>query len=255
MATGKKNIHPIRPSKRAGVRAKKTAKAEKTPAPVSEKRCYRQYCGLAKALDAIGERWTLLIVRDLLLGPRRYGDILLGLDGITTNLLAARLKDMAKTGLVEKVRLTSSSGRATGAVSRGVAYTLTDDGRELEPVLLALGGWGWRFMEKPDPGDRRNLAWGLFSLKRRYRGVTRPVTAEMRVGDRVYQYRLEADYADLREGAPWMPDFHLRGEPDAFAELFFRGTPQAALVSQGRLLVSGSPESSRAFLDAFGIAA
>jgi DNA-binding HxlR family transcriptional regulator len=212
-----------------------------------DKRCYRQYCGLAKALDALGERWTLLIARDLMLGPRRYGDILRGLDGMTTNLLAARLKDMEAAGIIAKEKLPPPT--------RGIAYGLTERGRELEPVLLALGKWGWRFMEKPDPGDRVNLAWGLFSLKRRYRGVTRPVTAELRAGDRIFQYRLSPEYADLREGSPWLPDFHMRGEPDAFADLFFRGRPRSDLSAANRLAVSGSESSMKMFLDAFGLAA
>jgi DNA-binding HxlR family transcriptional regulator len=219
----------------------------KRPDPPGERRSYRQYCGLAKALDALGERWTLLIARDLMLGPRRYGDLLKGLEGLTTNLLAERLKDMEAMGLIAKTELAPPL--------RGSAYALTQAGRELEPVLLALGKWGWRFMEMPGPEDRRNLAWGLFALKRRYRGVTQPLTAELRAGERIFQFRLSPDYADLREGPVWLPDVHVQGAPDAFMDLFYLGRPQGALTAEGRLAVSGSEAGLRSFLEAFGLAA
>ena len=233
------------------MRLKKTLKTpppkRKKALPARERRSYRQFCGLAKAMDVLGERWTLLIARDLMLGPRRYGDILKGLEGLTTNLLAGRLKEMEAAGIVMKER--------TAPPSRGYAYALTQAGRELEPVLLALGKWGFRYMEKPSPRDKRNLAWGLFALKRRYRGVTQAVAAELRAGERVFQYRLEGDYADLREGAVWMPDFHLRGDAQAFLDLFYRGKAYGVLAAERRLEASGSEAALRVFLEAFGLAA
>ncbi|MEO6098037.1 MAG: winged helix-turn-helix transcriptional regulator [Fibrobacteria bacterium] len=223
-----------------------SSKSRKVPS-LPEKRAYHQFCGIAKAMDVLGERWTLLIARDLMLGPRRYGEILRGLDGLTTNLLAARLKDMEALGLIAK--------QAAAGFAGGTSYTLTEAGRELEPVLLALGQWGWRMLAKPSPGDRRNLAWGLFALKRRYRGVTSPMTAELRAGGRVFQYHLTAGYADLREGPIWLPDLHLKAEPDAFLELFFRGGNLQALRAADRLSVSGTDAALQAFAAAFGLAA
>lgn len=228
---------------------KKAAKKPKPPVrrpKAVEKRCYRQFCGLAKALDAIGERWTLLLVRDLLLGPRRFGDLARGLDGLAPNLLATRLKEMEAAGLVEK-------SPAPGG-GRGEAYALTRSGRELEPALLALGAWGWRFLAKPDPDDRKELAWGLFSLKRRYRDVAKPLTAEIRADGRVFQYRLEPGRADLREGPLALPDFHLEGAGDAFRELFFRGAAMSALRDAGRLRFAGDGSALQGFLAAFGFA-
>src|SRR3954469_21479691 len=103
-----------------------------------DRRSYHQYCGLAKALDVVGERWTLLIVRNLLLGSQRYSELLRGLPGITTNLLAKRLQDMEGLGLIER----------TGA-DTGQSYRLTTLGAQLEPTVHALSCWGWKTMGAP----------------------------------------------------------------------------------------------------------
>src|SRR6187399_564519 len=105
------------------------------------RRNYRQFCGLARALDRLGERWTLLIVRNLLLGPRRYSDLLAELPGLTTNLLAERLKGMEASGLVVR--------RALGGAGRSAVYELTPLGAALEPAIMELGRWGGRFMDAP----------------------------------------------------------------------------------------------------------
>src|ERR671931_479526 len=102
-------------------------------------RSYLQYAAVARGLDVVGERWTLLIVRDLLLGPKRYKDLLDGLPGIGTNLLAARLRALEKVGLVRRTVLPPPAGSAV--------YELTESGWELEPVVIALGRWGVRFMD------------------------------------------------------------------------------------------------------------
>src|SRR3954464_15345772 len=103
------------------------------------KRSYNQFCGLAKALDIVGERWTLLVVRNLLLGPRRYSDLLAELPGLTTNLLAKRLQDLEAAGLVER-----RDGRASNGA---VTYALTERGLALDPVVNELGRWGGALMD------------------------------------------------------------------------------------------------------------
>ena len=99
---------------------------------------YGQYCGVTRGLELVGERWALLIVRDLLVGPRRYGELAAGLPRIPSNILAARLKELQAAGVIRRVpRL------------RVVVYELTPYGRELEPVVLALGAWGFKAMGDP----------------------------------------------------------------------------------------------------------
>jgi DNA-binding HxlR family transcriptional regulator len=99
---------------------------------------YGQYCGVTRALELVGDRWALLIVRDLLVGPRRYGELAAGLPRIPSNILAARLKELQAAGILRR-----------GPRSRVVVYELTPFGRELEPVVLALGAWGFKAMGDP----------------------------------------------------------------------------------------------------------
>ncbi len=115
-------------------------------------RTYGQYCSIARALDVAGDRWTLLIVRELLLqGPCRFTDVKNGLPGIAANLLSARLKELEDAGLL-------SREDAPPPVAT-VLYTLTEDGVALEPVLQALGRWGLRYMADERPDDAFQARW------------------------------------------------------------------------------------------------
>ncbi len=107
------------------------------------KRSYGDSCGIARALDAVGERWALLIVRELLLGPKRFTDLRAGLPRIGPDMLAARLRELELAGVVTQRRLAPPAARTV--------YELTPDGRQLEPVLHALGRWGSRRALGPDP--------------------------------------------------------------------------------------------------------
>ena len=101
-------------------------------------RDYGQYCGITQALELVGERWAMLIVRDLLVGPRRYGELAAGLPRIPSNILATRLKELQAAGVIRRAPR-----------SRIIIYELTPYGRELEPVVLALGAWGFKAMGDP----------------------------------------------------------------------------------------------------------
>ena len=133
---------------------------------------YSQICGIARALDLIGDRWTILILRDLLLGPLHYAELLRNLEGITSNLLASRLTHLVAHGLVER------QGRQKQA-----PYALTPAGLTVEPVLFALGAWGWSFLDLRDPTATRNLRWALVSLKRRLRPLHRDYILQLHSTD------------------------------------------------------------------------
>src|SRR5713226_4094557 len=128
-------------------------------------RTYGQYCSIARALDVVGDRWTLLIVRELLLqGPCRFTDLKNGLPGIAANLLSARLKELEDAGLI-------SREDAPPPVAT-VLYTLTENGLTLEPVLKALGLWGLRYMAVERPADTFQARWLAYAT------VSLPLTSE-----------------------------------------------------------------------------
>jgi DNA-binding HxlR family transcriptional regulator len=120
------------------------------------KRSYQQYCGIATALDLLGERWTLLIVRDLLVGPKRFTDLLDGLPGVGTGLLSQRLRELEEAGVIEKVTLPPPAA--------STVYRLTAEGEGLRPAMLSLLRWGSRRLGEPDPNQRidvESLALGF----------------------------------------------------------------------------------------------
>lgn len=190
-----------------------------------KKRGYHQFCGIARALDLVGERWTLLIVRDLLLGPKRFKDILADLPGLTTNLLSKRLKEMEEHGLLEKIILP--------APAKVPAYNLTESGRALRPTLMALGAWGWRTMTKPREGEKVDIGWALLSLTRRYRGSETTWTLEIHAQGKVFQMSAAGDHIDVRQGGAKLPDLTLHLEPAHFRALFLENQTLESQVSQG----------------------
>ncbi|MFB7505125.1 winged helix-turn-helix transcriptional regulator [Streptomyces broussonetiae] len=129
---------------------------------MSPRRSYDQYCSAARALDLVGDRWTLLIVRELLAGPRRYTDLHADLPGVSTDVLASRLKDMEQGGLAVRRRLPPP-----GAAS---VYELTARGEQLLPVLQALGAWGEAELGERRPTDAVRAHWFALPLLRALEG-------------------------------------------------------------------------------------
>jgi DNA-binding HxlR family transcriptional regulator len=194
------------------------------------KRSYRQFCGLARGLDLVGERWTLLIVRNLLLGPRRYSDLLAELPGITTNLLAQRLREMESLGIVQRVEKPPPVA--------ATVYELTELGGALEPAIMELARWGSRFLSRPAPGETVNVGWGLLSLKRRYRGSACGLVAELRIDERRFELGLEPKYLRVTERACARPDVVVEGARQTVRDLLFGGVSAGKLIDQGALSVS-----------------
>ncbi|GAA5146211.1 winged helix-turn-helix transcriptional regulator [Microbacterium pseudoresistens] len=172
------------------------------------RRSYGQYCGLTTAVELVGERWALLIVRDLLVGPRRYTDLKQGLPRIPTNILSARLKELQEAEVVQRV-----------PVSGGVVYELTPYGRALEPIMLALGRWGFQAMGEPAPADvvtPDSLTMALRTSFVAERAVDADI--ELHVGDialRVIVQRGELRIAQIAPPAPPVGGETPSGEPEA----------------------------------------
>src|SRR5216684_4431450 len=125
-------------------------------------RSYGQFCGLARALDVVGDRWSLLIVRELLLGPMRYGELVASLGGIATNLLADRLRSLESSGVIE---------RRLGHMS-GVVYALTPWGSQLREAIEALIRWSTPLMVSGRDGDAFQPHWLAVALEALLRGRT-----------------------------------------------------------------------------------
>ena len=203
------------------------------------RRNYGQYCGLATALDIIGERWTLLIVRELLLGPRRYGDLLSGLPGIGTNLLAERLKMLGEHGLVRKV--SSPSPKEKG-------YELTEQGRELRGPVLDLAGWGLRFLGAPTDDQIVRPSWGFLAVQAMIdvRRVPDDVDEayEFQVDDAVFHIRLQNGKAWAVDG-PYDGSAAMVAVTDArtFVEIGARHLTPFVAVASGRLALRGDSDA------------
>lgn len=117
---------------------------------------YNEFCSVARALDLVGDRWALLVVRELLLGPRRYTDLLDGLPGIGTNVLSTRLRELESAGVLERRRVPTPTP--------AVLYELTDEGQELRAVLDAISRWGSRRLTRPTAEDVVEPRWFVRSL-------------------------------------------------------------------------------------------
>ncbi|GLJ60856.1 HxlR family transcriptional regulator [Microbacterium barkeri] len=175
-------------------------------------RSYGQYCGVTTAVELVGERWALLIIRDLLVGPRRYTDLKQGLPRIPTNILSARLKELQAGGVVRRVPIARC----------GLVYELTPYGRELEPIVLALGRWGFQSMGEPEEGDAVTPDSLTMALRTAFRpdvAEAIPSTAyELHVGDVVLRADVAGGQLAVSQLAPPTPPVGgatPSGEPDA----------------------------------------
>lgn len=173
-------------------------------------RSYDQYCGIAKALDVLGARWTPLLLRELLLGPRRYSELQRALPGITTNLLAARIRELQSDGILQQVRRDADGRRA---------WALTTVGEAVRPVLLALGAFGARWMQAPGD-DHVNARWYVVSLQRRYQGGVAACTVDLQIDDGAYTLLVTEHDLVSRDGSPAEADLVIRGSLGAVVGLF-----------------------------------
>ncbi len=206
----------------------------------ASRRSYDQYCAVARGLDVIGDRWTLLLVRDLLLGPKRYTDLLAGLPGIGTNLLADRLRELEGAGLIERTALPPPAG--------STVYQLTEGGQALEPAVVAIGRWGARFMGPPRKTD--------VMVPRAYfvamRGIYNPQAAagltetyEVRIADLVFEIRVDEGRLATSEGRTGShPDAIFSMDVETLNALMFQLITPAAAVTNGRVKIERGDQKS-----------
>ncbi|MBG0565430.1 winged helix-turn-helix transcriptional regulator [Actinoplanes aureus] len=185
-------------------------------------RSYVDACGIARALDVIGERWALLLVRELLLGPQRFVDLRRALPGASSNLVADRLREMRERGVISRRRLPPPAGSDV--------YELSEWGRELEPIVLALGGWGIRV---PVPAGATLSASSVLLY---LRGSVDPGERTFRVqlDDRVWTVRAEGGEVVVEPGEPQRADGSLRTDPRTLNELLADPAALPSAIADGR---------------------
>jgi len=189
---------------------------------------YGQFCGLARAVEVLGQRWTVLVLRDLLVGPRRYSDLLVGLPGIPTNVLASRLKELEADGLVVR--------EARAGADRSVVYRATPRAEELRPALDALARWGAAGMREPREGEVVTDASLVGSLRVAAQGGTPPsargpVIYEVRVGSAVAHATVTGSEISVNPGGHPTPDLVAVGGPGFRDVLAGVLDPDAALAA------------------------
>jgi DNA-binding HxlR family transcriptional regulator len=195
---------------------------------------YDQYCPIAHAVGVLGERWTMLVVRELLHGPKRYTDLVDGLPGIGTNVLAARLRDLEQGGVVCKRKLPPPAA--------STVYELTEYGRELEEAMYALARWGARSLGPPGPDDELYPEWGVNALPALFnpeaaRGLTE--TYVLAIGDDVFTARIEHGHLSPLEGAVEDADLRVETDMETFFALATGDLSPAEALKKRRVLVEG----------------
>jgi DNA-binding HxlR family transcriptional regulator len=206
-----------------------------------DQRTYNQYCATARTLDIVGERWTLLLIRELLTGPKRFGDLQAGLRGLGTGLLAARLKHLEREGLARKITLPPPA--------RTPAYALTEAGEELGPPLLGLARWGLKWAM----GERRETetfhpGWAVLGLRACFDAEAAAglrAVYEFRIGDEVFHARVDGGTIEARHGPAQHPDAILTLGEAAFIAVTSEGRTFADLVASGAASASGDAEAVR----------
>ncbi|MGW6742932.1 winged helix-turn-helix transcriptional regulator [Streptomyces sp. NPDC055025] len=207
---------------------------------MSRRRSYDQYCAAARALDAVGDRWTLLIVRELLAGPRRYTDLHADLPGVSTDVLASRLKDMERDELATRRRLPPPAA--------AYVYELTERGRGLLPVLTALAEWGAPVLAERRPTDAVRAHWFAVPLLPVLDGLPGPGGAdgyghegvvEVRLDEGAFHVRLGAGDPVYGDGPAESPDARLVLDADTCRALSGGELTVGDGVREGRIEVSG----------------
>jgi DNA-binding HxlR family transcriptional regulator len=210
-------------------------------------RTYGQYCGLARALELVGERWALLVVRDLILGPKRFTDLRRGLPRIPSNVLSGRLTELEQAGVVRR--------RLLPRPASGVVYELTEYGSELEEIVLRLGLWGARSLGEARPDDVVTADSLLLALRATFRpGAARGLRAsyELRLGEIVLHARVDKGALEVAEGP--LADADLTLETDLTLRALMSGelSPGEA-VQAGKVRLAGDLELLERFVEIFCI--
>jgi DNA-binding HxlR family transcriptional regulator len=204
---------------------------------------YEQYCPVARALEIVGERWTALVARELLLGSRRFTDLMDGLPGISPNVLTSRLKDLESAGLVSKRTLPPPAASAV--------YELTDHAQGLARILAAMADWGMAMLGRPRKGEEVRGEWAVLGI-----AVTTPVPG---VDDATYELHADGDVLTVqvrdgrlqpRHGAAVDPAAVITTRPTVLTDLALGQLDLDEALARRRVRVAGDEAAARRLLEA-----
>lgn len=208
-------------------------------------RTYDDGCAAAHALDLVGERWALLVVRELLLGPKRFTDLRAGIPKASPNVLAQRLRELERAGVVRRRKLPPP------AASR--VYELTEWGLDLEPVIVRLGRWGARSPSKP-----RDAELGVDSLILSFRTMFDPLAAdglkasyELRLGEDRFRAVVADGRFEIERGGAESPDMTIETDAGTLAALVYEGRPLEEALRSGDVEIEGDESTIERFLTLF----
>jgi DNA-binding HxlR family transcriptional regulator len=204
-------------------------------------RTYGEHCAVARALDVVGERWALLVVRELLLGPKRFTDLRAGLPNAKPSVLSQRLRELEAAGVVRRRTLAPPSGARV--------YELTDDGRDLEPIVIALGHWGSRVPTRP--GAVHGSDSLVLALKSRFdpdaaRGVDG--SYELRLATDRYRIAIADGQLTARRGEVEAPDAIIETDPDTLGAVLLDGHQLDGALDSGAIRLEGDRKGAARFL-------
>jgi DNA-binding HxlR family transcriptional regulator len=208
-------------------------------------RTYRDRCGVAYALDLVGERWALLVVRELLLGPKRFTDLQSGLPNASRSVLTQRLHELEQTGLVRRRKLPPPAG--------SWVYELTDWGRRLEDVVLSLGRFALAAPDRPREGEM-SVDSHVLHLKARFdprAAGDLAATYELHLGEDSFQARVADGRVEFAHGAAHRPDASIETDPGTLLELAAKPRRLSGAIRSGKVRVEGDVRALTRFLELF----
>ncbi len=212
---------------------------------MATKRSYEEGCATAHALDIIGERWGLLIARELMLGPKRFTDLRTGLPGISPNVLTQRLEELEQASVVRRRKLPPPAG--------AWVYELTDWGLDLEPVIMALGRWAVRSPTLPQGAplsvDALILSFRTMFDSQAAEGFK--ASLELRLGENRFHAEIAEGQMDLHRGTAIRPDAVVETDSNTLATLVYGGGKLAEALRAGNLKIEGDKTVVKRFLTLF----
>jgi DNA-binding HxlR family transcriptional regulator len=201
-------------------------------------------CGIAHASDLLGQRWALLVVRELLLGPKRFTDLRMGIPDISPNVLGQRLRELEESGIVMRRKLAPPA-----AVQ---VYELTEWGRDLEPAVLALGRWASRSPSFPEDAELGpdSLVLALKTAFDPAKADGLEATYELRVGEVPFKITVKDGEFQAAHGEAESPDATITSDPASLASVVFRGNRLVKAVESGAVEIDGSRRAVNALFRA-----